>query len=172
MSDSQWARYEVFAQEQANKPFVNCGTVHAPDDEMALQNARDVFGRRPHVARLMLIHAERIYSRTAQQLASAASEDEQSSAERVYIAAQKLTQVGSHTVVGEVSATSFQEALRRAREKFGSSKNEIVWWVFAQGDAILSDPEDAAPMFEPALDKNFRDQDYYHVVTALREVKE
>jgi ring-1,2-phenylacetyl-CoA epoxidase subunit PaaB len=41
------APYEVFKQEREGAPFRNVGSVHAPDAEMALMNARDVFARRP-----------------------------------------------------------------------------------------------------------------------------
>lgn len=43
---SEWPMWEVFAQMGWGKPHEHCGSVHAPDAEMALQNARDVYGRR------------------------------------------------------------------------------------------------------------------------------
>ena len=46
MTDTQWPLYEVFEQERPGQPHRNAGAVHAPDPELALQNARDVFVRR------------------------------------------------------------------------------------------------------------------------------
>ena len=40
--DSQGALWEVFVQRKSGQPFVHCGSLHAFDKEMALQNARDL----------------------------------------------------------------------------------------------------------------------------------
>lgn len=42
----QWPLWEVFIQEQQGAPHEHAGSVHAVDREHALQNARDVYGRR------------------------------------------------------------------------------------------------------------------------------
>jgi len=46
MSDTQWKLWEVFIQLKTGKPHEHVGNVHAPDAEMAIQNARDVYARR------------------------------------------------------------------------------------------------------------------------------
>ncbi len=46
MSDTQWPLWEVFVQEEQGAPHAHAGSVHAVDSEQALQNARDVYGRR------------------------------------------------------------------------------------------------------------------------------
>ena len=46
MSTSEWPLWEVFTQKRAGLPFEHAGSVHAPDKELALQNARDVYSRR------------------------------------------------------------------------------------------------------------------------------
>lgn len=46
MSDSQGPIWEVFVQKKSGQPFVHCGSIHAFDKEMALQNARDTYTRR------------------------------------------------------------------------------------------------------------------------------
>jgi ring-1,2-phenylacetyl-CoA epoxidase subunit PaaB len=48
--DSQWPLWEVFVQEKTGAPHEHAGSVHAVDREMALQNARDVYGRRGAVS--------------------------------------------------------------------------------------------------------------------------
>ena len=42
----QWPLWEVFTQESPGAPHQHAGSVHATDAEQALQNARDVYGRR------------------------------------------------------------------------------------------------------------------------------
>jgi ring-1,2-phenylacetyl-CoA epoxidase subunit PaaB len=68
MNDTQWPRYQVFLQEKQGEPHQDAGSVHAPDPEMALLNARDVFVRRPECVSLWVVEANRIYSRTAEGL--------------------------------------------------------------------------------------------------------
>ena len=49
-ADTQWPLWEVFVQEKTGAPHEHAGSVHAVDREMALQNARDVYGRRGAVS--------------------------------------------------------------------------------------------------------------------------
>ena len=57
---SQWPLWEVFSQEQTGAPHEHVGSVHAVDGEQALQNARDVFGRRGKVVSLWVVPTEAI----------------------------------------------------------------------------------------------------------------
>jgi len=41
-----WPLWEVFVRAKRGVSHVHAGTVHAPDAELALQNARDLFTRR------------------------------------------------------------------------------------------------------------------------------
>jgi ring-1,2-phenylacetyl-CoA epoxidase subunit PaaB len=52
---NQWPLWEVFAQDQPAGPHVHSGSVHAPDAEMALQNARDVYARRGEALSLWVV---------------------------------------------------------------------------------------------------------------------
>ena len=45
-ADSQWPLWEVFLQPPGAGPHEHAGSVHAPDAESALQNARDGYARR------------------------------------------------------------------------------------------------------------------------------
>lgn len=45
-SDTQWPLWEVFVQDEQGAAHAHAGSVHAVDAEHALQNARDVYGRR------------------------------------------------------------------------------------------------------------------------------
>lgn len=46
MTDTEWPLYEVFIRAKAGLSHRHAGSVHAPDDEMALDHARDVYTRR------------------------------------------------------------------------------------------------------------------------------
>ncbi len=46
INDTQWPLWEVFVQANPGIPHKHSGSLHAPDAEIALQNARDVYTRR------------------------------------------------------------------------------------------------------------------------------
>ncbi|HEX2140550.1 MAG TPA: 1,2-phenylacetyl-CoA epoxidase subunit PaaB, partial [Woeseiaceae bacterium] len=46
MSDKYWPLYEVFVRSRSGLSHRHVGSVHAADDQMALDHARDVYTRR------------------------------------------------------------------------------------------------------------------------------
>ncbi len=61
-SDTEWQLWEVFSQEKTGEPHVHCGSLHAPDAEIALQNARDVYSRRGSVVNLWVVKSNEIHA--------------------------------------------------------------------------------------------------------------
>lgn len=55
IKDTQWPLWEVFIQTRPGQPHKHCGSVHAPDAEIALQNARDVYARRNEGTNLWVV---------------------------------------------------------------------------------------------------------------------
>ena len=45
-TSADWPLWEVFVRARRGVSHVHSGTVHAPDAELAMQNARDLFTRR------------------------------------------------------------------------------------------------------------------------------
>ena len=60
----QWPSWEVFTQEKTGAPHAHAGKVHAPDAELALQNARDVYGRRQEAVNIWVVPTEAITAST------------------------------------------------------------------------------------------------------------
>ncbi len=58
--DSQGPLWEVFVQKKAGQPFVHCGSLHAYDKEMAIENARDLYTRRSEGCALWVVPATAI----------------------------------------------------------------------------------------------------------------
>jgi len=56
----QWPLWEVFTQAKTGAPHEHAGSVHAPDAEMAMQNARDVYARRGEAVSLWVVPAAEI----------------------------------------------------------------------------------------------------------------
>lgn len=172
--DSQWRRYEVFEQERPGAPHRNAGSVHAPDAELALLNARDVFVRRPDCHSLWVVPADQVYARTAEELTAEAEplRTDPDTPLQTYLIFQKQTQRQGETFVseaGQVQAHSAAEGLRLARAQAGSSE-VFVWWLVPAQAITRSTPDDAGPMFAPARDKPFRMPNDYHVLAQMRSV--
>ena len=178
MPDTQWPRFMVFQQEAESSPFVHNGTVHAPDIEMALQNARDVFARRPEAAAMWVVPAEVIYTQTREELqnptviASVAERSEAISPtdSKPYYVFAKFNQPDQCRHVGEVIATHPQAATQAAIENH-DDLDPLWWWVFPKDAVMATRPQDAGPMFAPARNKTFKDQAEYPVVTMMREIR-
>ncbi len=64
LSDTQWPLWEVFVQEKQGAPHEHAGSVHAPDAEIALQNARDVYARRGRLLSIWVVPAATITATT------------------------------------------------------------------------------------------------------------
>ncbi len=64
--------YEVFRQERDGKPFVHSGNVEAPDDALALQYAREMFGRRGESFRLWVVLRDAVLELSDRDLLSPA----------------------------------------------------------------------------------------------------
>ena len=67
-ADSQWPLWEVFTQEQQGAPHEHAGSVHAVDAEHALQNARDVYGRRREAISIWVVPTEVITASTPEDV--------------------------------------------------------------------------------------------------------
>jgi ring-1,2-phenylacetyl-CoA epoxidase subunit PaaB len=60
MSTANWPLWEVFVQARQGISHVHVGSVHATDEEMALQNARDVYTRRGEGASIWVVPSAHI----------------------------------------------------------------------------------------------------------------
>lgn len=64
---SQSPLWEVFTQKDGGAPHEHAGSVHAADAEMALQNARDVYGRRGNVVSMWVVPSAAITASPSDQ---------------------------------------------------------------------------------------------------------
>ncbi|MEL7835116.1 1,2-phenylacetyl-CoA epoxidase subunit PaaB [Fodinibius sp. Rm-B-1B1-1] len=58
--DTQWPLWEVFTQPRDGKPHEHAGSLHAPDAEKALENARDVYTRRKEAVNIWVVPSDQI----------------------------------------------------------------------------------------------------------------
>lgn len=66
--DTAHQLWEVFTQPGHGKPFEHAGSVHAPDAEMALQNARDVYARRGEAINIWVVPSAAITASTPEDM--------------------------------------------------------------------------------------------------------
>jgi ring-1,2-phenylacetyl-CoA epoxidase subunit PaaB len=172
MSDSQWPRYQVFEQRREGAPHENAGSLHAPDNEIALQMARDIFVRRPTCIDLWVAPAAMIFARSAEQLADPAWREgaPQDSTPGAYRVFAKTRHAGTHQFLGTVEAEGTLSALEQALETF-SDTAALVWWIVPDSAFTETDPDDAESLFAPANDKVYRDQADYHTVSLMRNIR-
>ena len=60
MSADGWPLYEVFVRARRGLNHVHVGSLHAPDAQMALRNARDLYTRRQEGVSLWVVASEDI----------------------------------------------------------------------------------------------------------------
>ncbi|MCB0430617.1 MAG: 1,2-phenylacetyl-CoA epoxidase subunit B [Flavobacteriales bacterium] len=68
--DNQWPLWEVFIQSKTGLPYKHAGSVHAPDGEMALQNARDTYTRRMEGSSIWVVPSSAIVASTPEDVGS------------------------------------------------------------------------------------------------------
>ena len=60
MTRDEWPLYEVFVRGKRGLNHVHVGSLHAPDDEMAVRHARDVYTRRNEGVSIWVVRADAI----------------------------------------------------------------------------------------------------------------
>ncbi|MCL4257816.1 MAG: hypothetical protein KJZ53_04705 [Anaerolineales bacterium] len=171
MSDTQWPRFMVFQQEGPDQPVVHNGTVHAPDAELAMLNARDVFVRRPEAVALWVVPADAIFTQTQEELAKTQPADQAASGLSEYYVFAKFSQQTQCRQVGQVQASSPQAAVQAAIATF-ADKQPLWWWVFPASAVLKNKSSEAEPMFSAARYKTYKDQAEYPVVTMMRALRD
>lgn len=171
MSDTQWPRFMVFQKMAADQPWQHNGTVHAPDAELALLNARDVFMRRPDAVGLFVVPDSAIYRVTREQLETPEKLQDSrpfSQPKAIQVFAKPHEQSACE-FLGTLEATSALQALEAARGKWGAS-NPLWWWLFPTEAVTGNAEEEAESMFAPARDKTYKNSSEYHTVTMMRQL--
>ena len=60
MSKQEWPLYEVFIRTKSGLSHRHAGSLHAADDQMALDNARDTYTRRSEGVSLWVVRSDSI----------------------------------------------------------------------------------------------------------------
>jgi ring-1,2-phenylacetyl-CoA epoxidase subunit PaaB len=68
--DTQWPLWEIFVQANPGIPHKHVGSLHAPDAELAMQNARDVYTRRKEGISIWVVEAKSIKASSPEDMGS------------------------------------------------------------------------------------------------------
>ena len=60
VSKGEWPLWEVFVRPKAGLDHKHCGSLHAADAEMAIENARDVYTRRNEGVSIWVVESKHI----------------------------------------------------------------------------------------------------------------
>ncbi len=60
MTEKDWPLFEVFIRSKSGLSHKHAGSLHAPDAEMALENARDVYTRRKEGVSIWVVESNAI----------------------------------------------------------------------------------------------------------------
>lgn len=59
-NERDWPLYEVFIRSRQGLSHVHAGSLHAADDRMAIENARDVYTRRGEGSSIWVVRSDQI----------------------------------------------------------------------------------------------------------------
>ena len=65
---TEWPIWEVFIRSKNGLEHRHCGSVHATDKEMAMENARDVYTRRMEGVSIWVIESKHIHASNPEEM--------------------------------------------------------------------------------------------------------
>jgi ring-1,2-phenylacetyl-CoA epoxidase subunit PaaB len=84
----------------------------------------------------------------------------------------KVKEAGTQTFLGEVQASSSEDALERAVVKYSQERKPLAWWIFPAQLITKSKPDEVDSLYAPAKDKQFRMSTDFHTVSAMRQIRD
>jgi ring-1,2-phenylacetyl-CoA epoxidase subunit PaaB len=173
----QLGTYEVFVQPKEGKAFQHEGIVHAPDLEMSYVLAKETFTRRFTCTSLYVTDTRCVFVSPMSEgnidaydllgPSSPAHHTQKVSYEIFHLAKRGK----QHVHAGTVEATSPQEAMIEARNKFKTATPVINVWAIRSADIRFTSPEEK-DLWNTLPDKKFRDASSYKGGDKLKEFLE
>lgn len=70
MNKSEWPLWEIFIRSKAGLDHKHAGSLHAADEQMAMENARDVYTRRMEGVSIWVVESKYIHASDPDEAAS------------------------------------------------------------------------------------------------------
>jgi len=161
----QLSTFEVFVQPKDGKPFQHEGIVHASNTEMAYVLAKETFTRRFTCVSLYVtdtrnVNASPLTDGDTDAYSLIAQEVEPKPGKESYEIYHLPKRGKQHIHIGQVIASSAQEAMKLAKEKYKSDK--VVYNVWAiRTSAIRFTSQEEQDLWLTLPEKKFRDAAEY-----------
>lgn len=157
----QLGTYEVFVQAKEGKPFQHEGIVHSADIELAYILAKETFTRRFTCVSLYVTDTRDVYVSPLSEGQTSAYDllppaTVQSGEQEAYEVYHLVKRGKQHIHVGEVLATSPQEAMQKSKSLVGEGKVIYNVWVIRK-QAIRYTTEADKDLWLTLPDKKYRD---------------
>ena len=173
----QFETYEVFHLKKEGAAYTYVGPVHAPNEEVAFLFAKEQYSRRATCVGLWVVRTEHIqvtlYAGDGENIYEMVRPEEpaaRSEQPEPYEIFQLKKRGKAHTHMGRVTATSYQEALQKAREAFGEKGPVVNVWVVKSAHVLPSGEEDRE-MWLTVPDKKYREATAYKVMDKITQFK-
>ncbi len=162
LPEGGWPRWEAFVRQNGGLAHVYSESVHAPDGETALLNARDAYLRRVEGVSLWVAPAASVYVWESDSPDPAPKDENpgESSLWEVFVRHRRGL---AHVHAGSLNATGPADAVIKAQKVYLTRDDGVGVWVIPSCDIFAADPVDAAALFEPFADKDYRYPTYYDI---------
>jgi ring-1,2-phenylacetyl-CoA epoxidase subunit PaaB len=161
MTNRGWPRWEVFVRQNGGLAHVYSESVHAPDAETALLNARDAYLRRVEGVSLWVVPTAAV---TIWEPDGEAPPPAESAGERELWEVFVRHRRGLAPVhAGSLTAAGAGNAIARARAVYVTHESGSSVWVIPSVAVYAADPAEAAALFAPFADKDYRYPTFYDI---------
>jgi ring-1,2-phenylacetyl-CoA epoxidase subunit PaaB len=162
LPEGGWPRWEAFVRQGGGLAHIHSESVHAPDAETALLNARDAYLRRVEGVSLWVAPAAAvtIWESDSEDPPPSDSPRETTCLWEVFVRHRRGL---AHLHAGSLRAISPAAAITRARTAYVTRDDGVSVWVIPSEEVHAADPTEAAAMFEPFSDKDYRYPTYYEI---------
>jgi ring-1,2-phenylacetyl-CoA epoxidase subunit PaaB len=161
LPEGGWPRWETFVRQNGGLAHVHSESVHAPDGETALLNARDVYLRRVEGVSLWVVPASEVHvwaSDSAEEQREAVTAE--SALWEVFVRHRRGL---AHVHAGSIAASGAVDAINKARKIYVTRQEGVNVWVLPAASVYAADPGEAEALFEPFADKDYRYPTFYDI---------
>jgi ring-1,2-phenylacetyl-CoA epoxidase subunit PaaB len=157
-----WPRWEVFVRQNGGLAHIYSESVHAPDAETALLNARDAYLRRVEGVSLWVAPAGEVCGWESDAPDPAPAVEERGST-RLWEVFVRHRRGLAHVHAGSLYAAGPGDAIVRARAVYITRESGVSVWVIPSDQIKAPDPSEAQALFEPFADKHYRHPTFYEI---------
>ncbi len=162
LPEGGWPRWEAFVRQNGGLAHIHSESVHAPDAETALLNARDVYLRRVEGVSLWVIPANKINDWVSDS-PDPTPKDIAPGPSALWEVFVRHRRGLAHVHAGSITATGPYEAINKARPVYVTRDEGVSVWVAPSGYITAADPSEADALFEPFADKDYRFPTFYEI---------